>query len=266
MRLIATIFVLLSYSLMPAQKLGTSFNEQVLSAHVHSLEEFISRINGDEIYPLAAGNDTNKLQTTRFSLFNINLINKAEDKGMMLAHEKEFVDALRDSDVKISMASPQSWIVCDFVTEYDGKERDLQIEMTMEEFKSDLWRWAISDVKGLESSGLLGSASVLPIDPIDHELGFMGMDHFVDTFHSEISQAKSSRREIDPLSFFLGLTTSGKLKIKYCQRVVFHTLQVPGWEMCAERVSRIDSSNSGWLITSISKISETNQSNQTITQ
>lgn len=254
LRFISVMFTLLSCTYSHGQKLGSPFNEQVLSAHVHSLEEFISRINGENVYPLASENDSDKVQTTRFSLFDIDLIKQAEDREMMLAHEKEFVDALKASGVKISMASPQSWIACNFVTEYEGRECNLLLDMTMEEFKPGYWRWAISDVHGLETAGLLGKATVLPIDPIDHELGFMTMEHFVETFHDEIVHSKSSRKEIDNLSFFLGLAMSGKLKFKYCPRIVFHSVQVPGWEMCVERINRIESSNSGWLITDFKRI------------
>lgn len=254
LRFIAAMFTLLGCTYSHGQKLGRQFNERVLSAHVHSLEEFISRINGENVYPLASENDSNKVQTTRFSLFDIDLIKQAEDKEMVLAHEKEFVDALEASGVKISMASPQSWITCNFITEYEGRECHLQLDMTMEEFKPGYWRWAISDVHGLETAGLLGKTTVLPIDPIDHELEFMTMEHFVETFHDEIVNSKSSRKEIDNLSFFLGLATSGKLKFKYCPRIVFHSLQVPEWEMHVERINRIESSNSGWLITDFKRI------------
>lgn len=253
-RYFVTIIALLSCANGYGEKLGSPFNERVLSAHVHTLEEFISRINGENVYPLASENDSNKVQTTRFSLFDIDLIKQAEDREMVLTHEKEFVDALEASGVKISMASPQSWITCNFVTEYEGRECHLQLDMTMEEFKPGYWRWAISDVHGLEPAGLLGKTTVLPIDPIDPELGFMTMEHFVETFHDEIVHSKSSRKEIDNLSFFLGLATSGKLKFKYCPRIVFHSLQIPGWEMCAERINRIESSNSGWLITDFKRI------------
>lgn len=259
-RYFVTIIALLSCAYGYGEKLGSSFNEKALSAHVHTLEEFISRINGENVYPLAPENDSNKVQTTRFSLFDIDLIKQAEDKEMVLTHEKEFVDALEASGVKISMASPQSWIACDFVTEYEGRECHLQLDLTMEEFKPGYWRWAISDVHGLETAGLLGRTTVLPIDPIDHELGFMTMEHFVEIFHDEIVHSKSSRKEIDNLSFFLGLATSGKLKFKYCPRIVFHSLQIPGWEICAERINRIESSNSGWLITAVNKTTNKNQS------
>jgi hypothetical protein len=230
-----------------------SFNKEVIDSHVKSLEQFIDRINGAELYPLVSNDDTDKIRTTRFSLFDISLLDNSARRDSILCKEKDFVDAIEKWNGKIDLSDEQSWIEVFSTAIYDSKRLNLTLKMTMEEFKPGYWRWAIADVKGLGNSIIRGSKDPLPICPIDHEFYFMNMSHFFDVNRKHICRTISSKVSVDHLSFFMGLVQGGALRYDECERIVFHTRQVPGWEICVEEVNRIESSNSGWLITDLFK-------------
>ncbi len=227
--------------------------DKVFYSQVHSLEHFIERINGDDIFPLVADSDSDKVRTTRFSLFDMDLLSDANTRDSILAMQVEFVDSLSASDVRVSMSDPQSWIEAYCVFVVNGQEVNLRLKMTLEEYGDGYWRWALSDLFDDENKLVTDIDHPLPINPLQHEFYFMSLDHFFEAYKEHLANSKSKNKRLDLLSYFLGMAASGKIKFDYCDRIVFHTLQVPGWELQAEQIDRIESSNSGWLITSISK-------------
>lgn len=225
----------------------------IVESHVHSLEQFVERINGREIFPLVDSGETDPVKATRYSVFDMDFIQNSSDCDSTLALMSEFVDALAESGVEISMSDTDSWITVDCVFSDDSNRIPLQLCMRMEEFKPGYWCWTISDVIDTQNSLLKDINLQLPINPLDHEFDFLNLDHFFSTFKDEIYRTKSAKKDLDKLSFFFGLVSSGKLKLTECGHVVFHSRQIPGWEFKVEEIDRIETSNSGWLITSLAK-------------
>jgi hypothetical protein len=60
---------------------------------------------------------------------------------------------------------------------------------------------------------------------------------------------------VDQLSVFNTLIYTGQLKIEYVQKIVYHFLQAPNYIFLVEHFDR-NSSNAGWLISSIIKIND----------
>lgn len=235
---------------------------EIVESHVRSLEEFIERFNGEEIYPLVLDADTNKIRTTRLSLFNRDLLTIESTRDSMLSAGAAFIDSVEASGVKISMADPGCWVEahCDFI--YDDRKIKLTLKMTMEEFQPEYWRWAISDVVDVDD-GLRGKdPRPLPIAPTEHEFDFSHLDDYFSTLRKSISRTASARRQIDLLSYFFGIASAGGIKYEQCHRVVFHCAQIPGWTFTAEQIHRIEESNSGWLINTFDKVSPDKSTDQ----
>lgn len=228
--------------------------DKIIESHVHSLEQFIERFNGEELYPFVSDNDSDKVRITRFSLFDMELLSDPETRDSIVTMQIEFVNEAKSSDIHISMADTLNWIEAYCIFEINEKNIPLRIKMNMEEYDSGFWRWAISDVFDDNNVLLDTIDKPLPINPIGHEFNFMDLNHFFATYHDHLANTKSNKKNIDLLSYFLGLASSGNITFDYCYRIVFHSLQIPGWELCAEQIHRIETSNSGWLITNIKKI------------
>lgn len=251
-------YVITLFILFLSLSASASIPKEIVESHVHSLEEFVERFNGNEIYPLVLENDTNKIRTTRLSLFNRDLLTNESTRDSMLNVCIEFLDSIETAETGLSMSSPKCWIdaYCDFI--YNGKELKLILQMTLEEFQPDYWRWAISDIIDYENNLQTNDSKVLPINPLEHEFDFMHLDDFFSEYHNNIVRTKSDHKPIDTMSYFFGIVSTGGVKFDKCNRVVFHCEQIPGWVFTAEQIHRIEESNSGWLINSLNKV----QSNQ----
>lgn len=254
---VAGIFLILlvnsikSYALLP---------KDIMESHVHSLEQFLDRFNGREIFPLVDTDVSDKVWATRISLFNFDLKEKSENQDSIKAKVSEFIKDVGDSGIKIEMADPENWLTVDCTFLYNSKNIPMQLCMKMEEFKTDYWRWSISDVVANNELWLPNLEKPIPINPLEHEINFMNLEYDFAKAGDEAYRMKSAGVVIDPLSFFFGLVSAGKLQFKNCNGITFHSRKIPGWEICVSEIKRIESSNSGWLITSIKKTTNQNQS------
>lgn len=227
--------------------------------HVKSLDEFIQRFNGHELYPLIENDSSNIIQTTRASLFDYDLIKDLSVADSVPSLYEQFIVSLGNDTTMISIESPENWIevLCEF--NWKAASVTLPLMMQLEEDADHNWRWAIIGVRGVEEQGLLGDGNVVQISPVEHELNFMGLSDIFSNNTSRISSTRKSGIVLDTLSYFYGLLASGKLKYIGCNGVEFHCNQVPGYSFTVKEINRLKSTNSGWLINSLSKTSETNE-------
>lgn len=228
--------------------------EKVVESHVATLEHFIDRINGEDLYPFVPDKEENKVRITRFSLFDMDLLSDNSTRDSVLNIQKAFVDSIENSGVKFAISDSNNWIEAYCVFSYDGRDIPLILSMTLEEYKPDYWRWAVFDVSDPEGRLLNFNEKIPPINSLEHEFDFMHLDKYFSDFCKDISGVRSSSCNVDRLSYFFGVASTGRLKFKDCGRVVFINRQLPGWEFRAEQINRIETSNSGWLIKSLRKI------------
>ena len=125
--------------------------------------------------------------------------------------------------------------------------------MQLEEDVNHCWRWAVFDINGLKDSGLLNDVGVLQISPVEHEINFIGLESIFLHNYSQIETTRKTNLKIDGLSFFYGLIHSGELRYLGCKRVEFHCGQIPEYFFIVKEIIRMQSTNSGWLITSLQK-------------
>lgn len=143
---------------------------------------------------------------------------------------------------------------------YHGKNITIEIVLKPEGSKKHGYKWVITDVKGsLFSFPAKEKMATVFINPANHEIDF-----------SELSKAFNRRADIslyttdsyhpDPLSAFILMVQNGDLKFDQINNTYFQFLQVPDWIFTVRNFNRGDY-NSGWLIASLRKMSNTQKKN-----
>ena len=224
------------------------YEDKIYDCHVKSLDEFIQRINGREIYPLANVSDSNIVRTTRFSLFDMGDNPYKSMPDSIRSIYEQFVDVLESDSVEVSIEDNNNWVEAECEFTWHGVTKQLNLQLQLEADSAKCWRWAIIGITGLGESGLLKEKGIIQISPVDHELNFMGLKGIFDNVGLNAPMTRKSNLNIDKLSFFYGLLCSGMLKYIKCNSVSFHCKQIPGFYFVVRDINRLKSSNSGWLI------------------
>lgn len=249
------IFIIIIFQFLPLAGQVILFShdldDKLYMAHVKSVDEFIQRLNAKELYPLLVDEDTNKVQTTRFTLFDISLLKDAEPEDSTFSLCKEFVEYLSSNPTEISLENPKNWIEAQCSFTWKDREKTLTLKLQLEEDSLHYWHWSIFDIDGLEQNGLLDIDDILRISPVEHEINFIGLQSIFQYDYTRLSGTRKQDLDIDRLSYFLGLVYSGQLKYNICKSVEFHCNQVPGYYFIAKEIKRPVSANSGWLITTL---------------
>lgn len=247
--------------LAPAQLFNPLLgDESVLNAQTKQVNQFFRRFNGEEnvkgdrYYP--SDKDYRNPELRRKYL---NALFDQQNAAM--------TDPLRESFVKdvLNPAYPQflefhggQWfaeVTTKFL--YQGKEENLTLFLKLE--KENLGhKWVISNVyfrhfhQMFSNNHETGSHF---LHPLSHELDFMNLirvfkdKEFVDLYTDKDYQP-------DYLTLFLYEFKKGNLKFKNVSDVKFHFFQVKGWYFELSEFNR-PGSNSGWLISGLLKIDET---------
>lgn len=254
LRLIGFLLItLMPFNNATAQRLLVSheFDDQLYDSHVKSLDEFIQRFNGREINQLASQNQINKVRSTRFSLFNYELLKNVDRNDSVSSVYEKFIFDVEADSIEIAIENPLNWVEtkCDF--SWKNAPKSLSLKLQLEEDDNHCWRWCIVGVDGLKDSGLLDEEGILQISPVEHELNFIGLESLF--LHDSMKFVKTRKigTSIDELSYFYGLVYSGLLKYNRCDSVEFHCNQISGYSFVVKEINRLNSSNSGWLIVSL---------------
>lgn len=255
------IVFILNFNVVSGQILIGSheLDDMFYDAHVKSLDEFIQRFNGRELSPLVKNNDANRIRTNRLLLFDSELTKDIKLNDSIPSLYEEFVHKVSVDSIIISIENPNNWIeaICEF--KWKDSIKTLTLKMQLEEDVNHCWRWAIFDIDGLKDSGLLEDEGILQISPVEHEINFIGLESIFLHNYSQIETTRKTDLNIDRLSFFYGLIHSGELRYVGCKRVEFHCGQVPGYSFIVKEIIRMQSTNSGWLITSLQKNQYSNE-------
>lgn len=227
------------------------FENQLYESHVKSLDEFIQRLNGKEINSFASQDSDNKIRTTRFSLFDYELLKNIDRNDTIPSIYEKFVNEVEVDSIIISIENPQNWVEakCDF--SWKNTPKSLSLKMQLEEDENHCWRWCVIGVDGLEESRMLDNDGKLQISPVEHELNFIGVESLFSYDYENFVGTRRTDKSIDQLSYFYGLVYSGLLNYKGCESVEFHCEQIPGYSFIVKEIHRLKSSNSGWLIVSL---------------
>lgn len=228
--------------------------EMINAASVKSIDEFISRFNGEEYHPQVKG-DADPHRSTLITLFNWG--DEQNNPSVKEDLMNEFVDSIIKWQTRLDLDQDDIWseLLCEF--EYEGQRLDLTLILSREQDATGQSRWGIIAVKGFEKAKIL-TEKLATLSPVDHELNFISLKDWINSNPQKIASLRSSTSSIDQLSFFMGMVTSGKLRFRYPRSQRIHVLSLPGFIFTIEREKR-NSINTGWLIRDLKEAGDFNK-------
>lgn len=248
-----TFLILLSILLvgdLPAQQLGTSWQRE-FTEHVKSIDEFMKRFNGEEVYPGLEKTDEDFMKQNLFSLFN-HQMNKSEKQNALT-----FVSTIIDSGVKLSY-SDSLWFAeakCDIT--YKGKKKTITLFLCPEKIRSNKFRWVLCGADGINDN-IIDTNHKSAISPVEHEIHFMELQSIFKNDRQHIFGYRQNGYKIDQLSVFLTLVHTGQINFVSVCEMKFHFFNVPNYSFVVEEIGR-RGSNAGWLITSFKELPQANK-------
>lgn len=219
-------------------------------AQVKSVDEFIARFNGEETKPGIASDSFRR--DNLLALFDFNMPHKGLNKAEFKSSLTEFVRSVMSWNGKLSVAS--KGIVADAYCsiKYKSKTYHISLLLQREKTESGNQRWAIMNVKGLESLGLFNNKRAT-LSPVDHETHFMSLQDYFQSNRNLVSSLRSKDKDIDQLSFFFGMVVSKGIDFDKVDELKFYFFDVPNYVFRIEEIGR-KGTNSGWLITDYVKV------------
>lgn len=239
-------FFLLSISfVVSAQQLDTSWQRE-FTEHVKSMDEFMKRFNGEEVYPGLNKEDENFHKLNLFSLLDHKM--QQELKSQTL----NFVNDIISSGVKLNYADTL-WYAearCDIT--YKGVPKSITLFLRTERIKDNRFRWALCGADGINNN-LIDVKGKSAISPVEHEIHFMELQSIFKNDKQRVFGYRQNDYKIDQLSVFLTLVYAGLIQFTSVSETKFHFFNVPDYRFVVEEIGR-RGSNAGWLITSFKKL------------
>lgn len=252
--LVSNLFYMQAQSI-PDMTLSSDFK-----AEVKSLDEFMSRFNGEESKPGIEHNE-NSRRNNLISLLNFKMSKGRVSREQVAHRVNEFVDSILLNNVKFRVSNSGLWAECVCRIKYQGQENHLTIILQSEEYKNEMFRWAIVGVRGLEDLGLYKLDRFYAISPVEHEIHFMGLDSYLNANPSHAFGYRGVECKIDPLSVFFTLVRTSLISFELVEKQTFYYFDIPGYMITINEYSR-RGTNSGWLISSFNKMSHAEKINR----
>lgn len=129
----------------------------------------------------------------------------------------------------------------------------LQVDTIIPKFHT----WALIGAKGdcfnlnseKKNDGLI-------IAPTNNDVNFSKLSHITTTEHRNIKVFASTQCHVDQLSVFMSLVYTGLLHVDDVHKVIYHFENITGYNFDVEYFNRIETTNSGWLISKIEKVAQ----------
>lgn len=222
---------------------------------VKSCDEFMCRFNEEEYFPDLKMDDP-KLGVKNLALLFDSQMLQAKGKELFLKDVTDFYDTIQKNHVKLSYES-KSWFA-ELQTEFVYGKRNVKLGLILQPEKTQkkLWCWTVVGVSGMwQLCEHNDTATRLVISPEQHESEFMELESDFKYSQREFSKFRSYGTKLDSLSYFFALVENGVLKYNRRVSTTFHFLDVPSYLFDITHFNR-KSSNTGWLISNIRKISQ----------
>ncbi len=264
--LLPILFALLAC--IPSQAQDSKAARENFAYHVKQLDEFVERFNNTEStllreyigkqYP---GMPINREMLIK-SLFNM------RDTTWNKKEVLEFIEAVCDSadPVYLHYKDPNWYAEVQCLVRYKGREEIIYLVLKMQHDVNGGSKWVINNVKEqiLQSNNSTKVALPPPRDslkllnPISHATDFVGL-HRIMQDTPNLSNYVAHDSYCPTLKTLFNEIESGKLEFIQVNTVTYHFLQVDGWAFTVQNHHR-NSKNSGWLISSLTRISNTHKS------
>lgn len=233
------------------------------AAQVKSMDEFAARFNGDETKPELLSDSTISRRNNIISLFDFDMSHENLTNDDFKNLLSDFVNEAISWEGKLSITNENAYAEAICKMKYSKKECHITLLMKRETNARGDNKWAIAGVKGLSELGLYSDKRVT-ISPVDHETHFMSLQDFFQANRKITPAMRSNSKEIDELSFFLGLCVAKGIEFIQVDELKFHFMDVPNYVFVVEEIGRIGT-NSGWLITQLKKMNDSEKKQYKIT-
>ncbi|MDE7456856.1 MAG: hypothetical protein K2M96_09165 [Prevotella sp.] len=235
---------------VPAQQLDTSWQHE-FTEHVKSIDEFMKRFNGEEVYPGLEKTDGNFLKLNLFSLLDHQMNKDAKQNAI------PFVSAIINNGVKLNYSDSLWYAEAKCNITYKGKPKTITLFLCPERIKDNKFRWAFCGADGINGN-LIDTEHKSAISPVEHEIHFMELQSIFKNDRQHIFGYRQNDYKIDQLSVFLTLVYAGQINFISVSELKFHFFNVPDYRFIVEEIGR-RGSNAGWLITSFDKLPQTDK-------
>lgn len=227
-----------------------SYLDDINAAHVTSLEEFMQRFNAEAFHPeLNLDNDKNLRIRSILTLFDWQEF-RVQDSAV-ISQIVEFAETVCHGSILLNIEDSSIYAESCCLFSYKDKEIPINLVFEYENIRDDYYRWAVAGANGLKNCNLLDTIFDGYINPVQHELHFSELHAACKDLNKYISISK----EVDQLSFVLGMIKTGQLEFVACNKVLFHFTQVPGYVFVVDKKNRLDR-NSGYLISKLTRAEE----------
>lgn len=245
------LILLLSLFLMSlSANAQSSMLDAVFNATVKSVDEFMARFNGIESKP-GVTNDGDSRRNNILALFDYKMESRSSSIKSLEKDVNDFIASVDGRNVQLRLVDADVWSEVETKFQYGKQSINITLVMHQERINKEEKRWVIAGVRGLTDARLYDKGASI-ISPVEHELHFMGLSDLFLQNKSLIPSCRSSQREIDELSMFMGLAMCGALKFTDTSDVKFHFTTVPGFIFTIREVMR-EGNNCGWLITDLKR-------------
>ena len=231
-----------------------SVDQEVFSAQISLVDEFIRRFNGEELHPLVQKEKKDAERQNLLMLLDYAQYKSKNDSAFGAA--ELFIDLIIADSIKIHYRD-SNWIArAECHGTLKGKSVDFILFLQVEQRTKNMYKWVITSAKG-EIFNLANEKKHEPfmLMPDDHETNFMSLNRMTNETSTYIMDFVRKDAMVDELSVFMTLVKQGLLKIDYVSDLSFTFFQVPGYIFSIRNINR-NSQNTGWLIDSIQSISE----------
>lgn len=225
-----------------------TYLDDINSAHVTSLEEFMQRFNAEAFHPeLNLENDENLRMRSILTLFDWQEF-RAQDSAVV-RQMVAFAESVCHDSIVLDIRDCGFYAEACCLFSYKDKEIPINLVFEYEIIRDEYYRWAVAGANGLVKCNLLDTIHDGYINPVQHELHFSELRAACEDLNKHLSIGK----EVDELSFVLGMIETGQLEFVACNKVLFHFAQVPGYVFVVDKKNRLDR-NSGYLIIKLSRV------------
>lgn len=232
-------------------------NSDLYHSRVKLVSEFMHRFNGEEKNPYIDSNSADVDKINLCQLFNIEHVLK--NRQVVEPQVFKFIDSVLDNNIKLHYSDADWYAKVKCVGSFKGKEVTFSMYLTVEPRGKEMYKWVIGDVEGkiFNLSPSRESDKVMLL-PNEHESNFMRINSITSEKDDYITLYSTNSLSHDRLTVFNTLVYYGYLNIDYVSEIEYTFLQVPGYTFTIKEYER-ESTNSGWLISEWSEISETDK-------
>lgn len=228
--------------------------EEMYDYQVKGIGEFMARFNSEEHlkFDMQLPDSMTQRKKDILSVCNYEISRTIPDFENVI---NGFIKAIEDIDLKLQFSDSTWFASGEFDIQYKKIPIKLNLLLTPHEARPKRFCWALVDVGGKDVNLLADTTKCVGISPTDNELDFIELAGKSKTQRGNFPGFRKPGKDIDYLSSFVALVQSGVVTINHCDKITYYFLNVPNFIFTVENFNR-ESSNSGWLISSITPIEE----------